>query len=802
MNAIYMFISMLIGIYLGMNIAGFKSHHDDTDNSNTNYAMKDGATNWLLNEFRGGDTETRRSIALRRDLKSLKERAEGFEASLKASKELSSKYQTSLHKCQEHLEEERSSQQQMNEGGNSNREVATTRKQTEDGNTGVILKGGNPNNYNKHPICTNMLPRPTPSTSSLWNYYVNDILQASKLPNDRKYKFHDFTTQLLQIISPRLPRSVKSIPHTWENIEYVMNIGWKRYQYLQLNKQERQMQYADRGIKPPRPIKILVMGGSLLVGTNCRKLLTELHLQFTLPKRDCTWSNRLGQFLNIIMGAESMSDTSNIMFDVTKVAMGGTNTQTGSVILQYDLIPDNARNPDIVINAYATNDMHILTILEAKSQNITLRDKVFNMTQDFVRKVMAEPIPPPSTTHGTTAGSGCPTKRRPPPILFHIDDYLGNEQRTIWETTELSQGGQVLANYYGFITISYSDVIRDFVFGDTYESWFSANWWGLPSKHPKFDREIHPGMGMHISSTWVIVYNMLNLVTTYCSLPVPQSINITQYYDNENDIDTTDYSMGLPPLKDLDNVNQAFGKPKPRPTKSLPPILTQDLLIEDVTRLWRKDQHQQTHRRFGDGGGPDSLAIDVDGTRCKDIDDYDDEDDLKHTIKCPFSWISGLSLQQNNKTWIDEYFRTRASTWQGWILSDDGGKIGFIPTEGSSSNKKQIVLDFNHVTQPIQSVTFFTMKSYGTKWQNSRIKVQTYIQHSDANAAKKSSSTDSSWEPMNVREMVGFHDKNTSEMYTEAIELTEPIERGGSLRLDAQLIDGTTFKLMGLAVCS
>ena len=121
---------MLIGIYLGMNIAGFKSHHDDTDNSNTNYAMKDGATNWLLNEFRGGDTETRRSIALRRDLKSLKERAEGFEASLKASKELSSKYQTSLHKCQEHLEEERSSQQQMNEGGNSNREVATTRKQT------------------------------------------------------------------------------------------------------------------------------------------------------------------------------------------------------------------------------------------------------------------------------------------------------------------------------------------------------------------------------------------------------------------------------------------------------------------------------------------------------------------------------------------------------------------------------------------------------------------------------------------------------------------------------------------------
>ena len=83
----------------------------------------------------------------------------------------------------------------------------------------------------------------------------------------------------------------------------------------------------------------------------------------------------------------------------------------------------------------------------------------------------------------------------------------------------------------------------------------------------------------------------------------------------------------------------------------------------------------------------------------------------------------------------------------------------------------------------------------------SQLRGPTQLQPNESDEPK-SSSTDSSWEPMNVREMVGFHDKNTSEMYTEAIELTEPIERGGSLRLDAQLIDGTTFKLMGLAVCS
>ena len=47
------------------------------------------------------------------------------------------------------------------------------------------------------------------------------------------------------------------------------------------------------------------------------------------------------------------------LFDVTKIAMGGTNTAVGSQVLQYDLLPEEARNPDIVLNAYSTNDMHV-----------------------------------------------------------------------------------------------------------------------------------------------------------------------------------------------------------------------------------------------------------------------------------------------------------------------------------------------------------------------------------------------------------------------------------------------------------
>jgi hypothetical protein len=455
--------------------------------------------------------------------------------------------------------------------------------------------------------------------------------------------------------------------------------------------------------------------------------MTELNFQFPLPKRECNWSNRLGEFLNAYFGNSYYGLD---MVQVTKVAMGGTNTATGNVIWQYDLIPEEARNPDIVFNAYSTNDMHILTILEAQSANTTLRDKVFEMTQDFVRHVMV---------------TSCESK--PPPLLLHVDDYLGNEQRKIWETTELSQGVQVLANYYGFTSFSYADVVRDIVYGDTYESWFSANWWDTGN----FERDIHPGMGMHIASTWVAVYNLLNLVSTYCSLPsTPRTYNIAQYEGG---------FLGLPNLKKVEK--EAKGKPQPHP-KGLPPVLTKDLLIEDVTRLWRQSEK--------------------DAIKC---DDSNGEGDTKHHLaKCPFSWVSGLSLQQNNETWIKEYFRNTASRWEGWELGNDGGKIGFSPTRNNASD---IVLDFSF-HQTIRSVTLFFMKSYGAKWKGSRLHIQAW--KSPSNIA------------LDERYVVGVHDKNTSEMYTEAIEFSEPILPGTGLRLGVKLVGGTTFKLMGLAVCS
>jgi len=569
-----------------------------------------------------------------------------------------------------------------------------------------------------HPICQRL--QPIPSTLSFWTRYVQQIHAATQLtPYDTKWHFHDFTAQLLHLISPRLPHSVLSVPHDWSTVSTILDKAIARYEHLQ-----------DSSKPFAPPIKMVILGGSVLVGRNCRKLMKDLGIQgMLLPNRACTWAYRLQIFLDQLLGIPGV-------FDITKLSMGGTNTAVGAHIFEYDLLPESARHPDIVLNAYSTNDMHILTILEAETGNQTLRDRVFEITQEFVRVVMQQV---PCQTHQ--------------PLLLHIDDYLGNEQREIWATTELSQGVSVLAHYYGFATMSYANVVRQWVYGDTRESWFSPEGWYLKGK--KMEREIHPGMGMHISTTWIVAYNLLNLVTTYCSLE-PWLQSLPQ--------DSMDYSKSL--MADTVPLNgyksDVLGKPRV-PPKSLPPLLTPKLSLETISDDWQSlDEREQAE---------------MEKTDCS----------KRGATRCIFSWVSGMSQQHDNKTWVEEYFGAKQVENKGWKLVDDGGKLGYSP----SAVGDQVTLEFQ-LSQDIRTVTFFTLKSYGPKWKNSKLRVTIEGRSGDGKE----------WKELTSDELGGIHNKETSEVYTKAVELPTEAKEGSSLRVRYRLESGETFKIMGLAVCS
>lgn len=633
-----------------------------------------------------------------------------------------------------------------------------------------------------------------PTAMSLWTDRLEAIHAASQLRvNDPKYAFSDFTAQLLQFVTPRLPQSVLTVPafvgssssfqrhgedtdgknaSQWDAVGRVLEKTFARWQYVTALQQQQQQQEHPTGddsqIPPPPPVQMVILGGSVLVGRNCRKLVTDLGLQLRMPQRECTYSNRLERFVQefwsdlVLQQQQAQASTNDAggrakrgrrrlkknrdpvdivlpLLQVTKVAMGGTNTATGNVILEYDLIPPEARNPDIVLNAYSTNDMHVLTMNEASSGNQTLRSKLLDMTQDFVRTVL---------------------KRRPcghaPPLVLHLDDYLGNEQREIASTMEFSQTVNTLAQYYGIATMSYANMARQTVYGDTRESWFSPEgWWPTPETEV-MEREIHPGMGMHISVVYVVAYNILNLATTYCSME--------SFHTESANLEYNESSMAKRiPLKNW--YTDVPGKPHSTP-RGLPPILTPELRLDNVTDEWKALSDRE-----------DDLLQAVD---CRDAS--------YSSTKCIFSWVSGLSLQQNNQTWIEELFAVHETSPTKWSLEDDGGKLGLVPSKVGDCT----VLEFSNLKQPIGSITFFTLKSYGSNWENSRLRVET----SGRMRAQ------SPWEDLAEHFFAGIHSKNTSEMYTEEIALPYPIPAGGSLRLRYTLVGGTTFKIMGLAVCT
>ena len=167
------------------------------------------------------------------------------------------------------------------------------------------------------------------------------------------------------------------------------------------------------------------------------------------------------------------------------------------------------------------------------------------MYEDFIREVLQ---PRTNCSH------------RGPPLLFILDDYIVNKQRITQQTRTVSHALHELSTYYGFGFISYVDAVRDFVYGDTNEWWFSPHLWP--------ERQIHPGIGAHLTMMWVVAYNLLHTVSTHCD----------QSEMNHGTIDEGDEHLYDPSVFGMEalvlNMTTLDGEPLPRPKTTLPPRFT------------------------------------------------------------------------------------------------------------------------------------------------------------------------------------------------------------------------------------
>jgi hypothetical protein len=428
---------------------------------------------------------------------------------------------------------------------------------------------------------------------------------------------------------------------------------------------------------------------------------------------------RLESLLNELAGG--------LLVKIHNRGLGGSNSKTGQAVWEEDIYSDEGKIPDVVINGHSTNDA-------AWTQQEGGRESIFDMAQSFARSVMTP--------------QSCSER----PLLVWLDDYLGNWGRNIRDTTIVSQEIEVLANYYGFSLVSYANVVRDWVYGDTHGTLFSPIWY---SADGSYVTEPHPGQGMHLSTMWIMAYHLLSLATTLCSTEVwNKQATVWSNFSQTSVLRAYNTSDQI---KIPENVEY-----QPLPL-GLPPLLTNNLSLVDITDKWRANARNI----------PNTSLV------CSHSNES----------RCIYSWINGLEWEETSAS-IETKFAPFVKHQGKWSVIDDTGrhKFGWVPAEKDS----ELLFEFRNLTRPIGTVTLFPMKSYGEKWRDSNSRFRFMSQEDEA----------ASWSELITTDISGVHDRNTSETYTVSIDLPSAIPKNANLRMSMTLTNGTTFKLMGLSVCS
>ena len=622
---------------------------------------------------------------------------------------------------------------------------------------GSSAESNNTRIRNNAEICR-ALPHPVPDATYLWNQHLADIHQSMRHGQDDGYVFHDLTAHILHLLTPiRLQRSRLTPPTDYKHVGRILDKAYQRYVYYKQHRaptqrrqtaagdEQRYERIDDRDGNAPSPVNILVMGGSVAMGVLCKENPVTTEGLGRYARRGCAWPMRLEMFVNNALRAD--------VIRVQTVTLGGTNSESGISIWKYGLQPDDYPHPDILVNSYSTNDVHVNSVQAAAARNQTIHQAVFEMTQKFIRTVLS---------------SNCR-----PPLLLYFDDYIGNEQNEILETTKLSQTIHLLSQYYGTMSVSYANAVRDLVFRGTDEDFFSPHGW-LEGPEKKWTRQIHPGMSAHFAFAIVVAYNLLSATTSYCSLHSSQlDVDGVQPKDFGSNGANWDYGyIGTNGLPRLRNGPVPRG-PRPK-INALPPSLDTDLTLETITQRWLDAASKQ--ERTG-GGNADCVV----------------------KRPCVFSFVSGLEKDLNKPKFLMSKLKPYLTTNEGWDAIDDNGKNGFVPTKGTGS---KFTLEVKKLSQPVNVLTFMVMTSYGAKWEGSRIRVTAFFRKKSSGEYEKLAG------PM---EISGEHNKQTSETYIHEMKVMGDESEGGAmavangvggdLKVHVELVGGTTFKIMGIAFC-
>jgi hypothetical protein len=121
-----------------------------------------------------------------------------------------------------------------------------------------------------------------------------------------------------------------------------------------------------------------------------------------------------------------------------------------------------------------------------------------------------------------------------------------------------------------------------------------------------------------------------------------------------------------------------------------------------------------------------------------------------------------------------------------WKVDKVGGKSGWSPVNLADRfvfETRIMATAFGEA----RSMTMLYLKSWGDKWINSRAEV-TVWNNGDTILGRQ--------------ELRGYHTQQTSKFFRADVDFSSPAAANSTVKVEVRLVSGSTFKIMGLAICS
>ena len=538
-----------------------------------------------------------------------------------------------------------------------------------------------------------------PSIGSIWMREQSKIREAL-LHAPANQPFGSRTTDLQTIIDqiiPALPlekirRSVRyaTFPSNDQKLHRIVDILWKRRFNADTNNP---------------PLQVLVFGGSPTAGSNCER-------NGRLKKQGhCAWPGHLQDFVNRFLGYDAIR--------VVNYAIGASKSDLATMILKLRLFPQSMlpHGPDVIINAYAVNDYSWL-----QEGSITTND----ILEPFVEAVQEL--------------SDCDNNR---PLVIMVDDKSVDVSRQgrkhgLTNVEKYRSELYKLAQYYQIYSISFVDVIQDYLYSASNESSLLIDWQ---------NDSVHIPWAGHVAMVYLFAYNVMTVSVGMCE------DNAWLKHGGGSQQSTTDTIFADDVDHRRQNENDAIFRPRMGTTT-----------LDDIPSQWNQNikDHCDEYRR----GSTAAPRV------------------------CPFAWVALRKETEHEHMPDVNDILVRADGWK-YDTTWPPTNYGFYGSTNGTAVFRVNEADNTNTTSDIMmsTVTIIYMKSYSKKWFNSLVNV-TVLQCQDVVASKTIS---------------GFHEKQTSEYYTETISW-EPsalttVSSCPSVELELRMISGSTFRIGGLSFC-